>query len=288
MRIALATCEHHPGFVADDDGALAEAMRPLGITATPAIWSDPNIDWARFDACLIRTTWDYMDRLPAFLDWLRRIERIVPTFNSAAIAEVNLNKRYLQRLETAGTPVVETIWAAGGEAIDLPRIIDARRWETFVIKPTVGAGADGLGLFTTDRLEEASAHAARLLQRGDIMIQPFLKSILDRGELSLVFIDGQFTHAVRKRAAAGDFRVQIEFGGRYTIEAPDPALLDIARRALTGWPGRPLYARVDLVEPEPGKSAVLEVELVEPELFFPWAAHAGAALGSALRGRLMS
>jgi glutathione synthase/RimK-type ligase-like ATP-grasp enzyme len=285
-RIALATCDRHPGFVANDDGALADALAPLGIDAELAIWNDPGVEWAAFDACLVRTTWDYMDRLDEFLAWMQRMEATLPIFNSLSVARKNLDKAYLKRVEAAGAPIVPTLWTPRGETLELRGALDERGWEDLVIKPTVGAGASGLLRAHRDDLDVITNHLAALHRASDAFIQPFLPGVVERGELSIVFIEGEITHAVRKRAAEGDFRVQIEFGGRYEVEAPAPEAVRVAEAAMTPWTPTPLYARVDLVEPAPGRYQVIEVELVEPELFFPWVPEAGRRLGEALMRRL--
>lgn len=286
LRVALATCEHHPGFVANDDGALVDALATLGIRAEMAIWSDPGVDWRSFDACVVRTTWDYMDRLPAFLAWMERMEATIPIYNGLEIARENLDKSYLRRVEAAGAPIVPTEWIRRDQAPDLAPLLERRGWDQIVIKPSVGAGASGLLRAGRDVLDDAEAHSRTLQASSDVMVQPFLPGVVERGELSIVLIDGEISHAVRKRAGEGDFRVQIELGGSYAVEDPSEAAVRVARAAMTPWRPIPLYARVDLVEPEPGRYEVIEVELVEPELFFAWVPEGGRRLGEALGRRL--
>ena len=284
LHIALATCAHHPGFCAGDDEALAAQLAPLGFTAHHPIWNDPAVDWTRFDAVLVRTTWDYTHQLSDFLAWMRRVESTTPLFNPSALAEDNLDKTYLKRLGDAAVP---TEWCAPGEDPDaaLDRAA-ALGWDPLVIKPAVGAGAEDLLITSAADRPAGRAHIQKIQRRASAMLQPLIEGVRTRGELSVVLIDGAPTHAVRKTPTAGDYRVQIEFGGLYAAETPPPAALRAAAAAAVLWTTPPLYARIDLVEPEPGVFRIIEVELVEPELFFPWAPHAGAALASALRARL--
>ena len=136
------------------------------------------------------------------------------------------------------------------------------------------------------------AHARRELRHGPVLVQAWMPTILDRGELSVVLIDGRVSHAVRKVPAKGEFRVQIEFGGTYTPTEPTAREAGVARdahdaaaRAHNG--GEPLlYARVDLVEPTPDTPAVIELELIEPELFFPNVPEAAPRFADALLARL--
>ncbi len=284
LRVALATCAHHPGFCAGDDEALTEQLEPLGIHAEAARWDNADVDWGAFDAALIRTTWDYTARLDEFLAWMRRVEEVTPVFNPSAVAEANLNKVYLKRL---GDTAVPTLWCEDAAGISVALDEAARRgWDPLVIKPAVGAGAEDLLIAPIGKREKLMAHIEGIQRRCAAMVQPLIEGVRERGELSVVLIDGEATHAVRKTPTGGDYRVQIEFGGAYTLEEPSSAALEAVHAASALWDDAPLYARIDLVEPEAGVFRIIEVELVEPELFFPWAEHAGARLGEALKRRL--
>jgi glutathione synthase/RimK-type ligase-like ATP-grasp enzyme len=287
LRVALATCRRHPGLAAGDDEALSDALAPLGIATERPVWSDPAVDWSAFDAVLVRTTWDYTSRVGEFLAWMRRAAGATAIFNPPEIAAANLNKTYLKQVEDSAVP---TVWADREAETDgvLAALAEARDrgWERIAMKPAVGAGAELLKVGKLGDEGEWAAHAAAIHRNSDAMVQPFVESIRDRGELSIVLIDGVATHAVRKTPAAGDHRVQMEFGGRYKLEEPSDAAKLAAGAAAALWTETPLYARIDLVEPAPEEYLIIEVELVEPELFFPLAPRAGEALGVALRERL--
>jgi len=286
IHAAIATCAHHPGFCAGDDEALAEQLLTVGVRTTTAVWNDPAVDWAAFDAVLIRTTWDYTEQLPEFLHWTRRVEAATPLFNPARFAESNLNKAYLKKLGGAAVP---TLWIPRGASHDPSTLALMHGWDRVAMKPAVGAGAENLLITDATDARALRDNLETIHRRCDAMLQPLVESVRTRGELSVVLIDGEITHAVRKTPAAGDHRVQIEFGGAYALEDPPPAARDAAGAAASLWENSdepPLYARVDLLEPEPGVFWIIEVELVEPELFFPLAPEAGARLGRALRRRL--
>lgn len=271
-EIAIATCKSHPGFCANDDAPLLEAFREHNVNAELISWDDATTDWSQFDAVIIRTTWDYMDRLDEFLAWVDRVDSVSRIMNPPSVVRRNLDKAYLRDLETAGVPIVPTRWIDPSESEKLEQILRSADWPELIIKPTVGAGASGLGRFTLDQLDEAITHTKEQLTRGVTMAQPMLDSITTTGELSIVLLDGEFAHAIRKVPAEGDFRVQIEFGGNYTRVEPTPQEIDIAVRAhnLAAGDHAPLlYSRADIVEPTPGNPALIEFEAVEPELFFP-------------------
>ncbi len=267
-RIGLATCGALPDLD-PDDRLLLEPLRALGIEAVPAIWDQTSVDWAAFDLVVVRDTWDYTERRDAFVAWARRVPRLA---NPADVIEWNTDKRYLADLIAAGIPVVPTAWFSPGEVVVLPA---AGR---HVLKPAVGAGSLDVAAFSMHDAGEsalARAHAARLLAaQRTLMIQPYLDAIDEHGETGLIFVGGEFSHAVGKGPMLAGEHTLAE-GGLYmseTIEGRDasPEQLDLARRVLAavpGGPGRLLYARVDLVPDANGSPLLIELELTEPSLF---------------------
>ena len=113
-------------------------------------------------------------------------------------------------------------------------------------------------------------------------MQAFVPEVESRGEISLVYLDGTFSHAVRKRPASGDFRVQRDFGGSLEAMTPSEPVLAFGDGVLAAVTRPWLYARVDLVEAG-GGPVLMELELIEPDLFLT---PAGAArLAAALLAR---
>ena len=289
-KVCLATCKHHPGFCANDDAPLLDAFNAAGAVAKLVEWDDRSTNWADFDAVVIRTTWDYMDRLDEFLAWADHVHAVSRLLNPPAILRANLDKTYLRDLEHHGAPIVPTRWLDPDEAGDLEAALRDTGWTDIILKPTVGAGASGLKRLDLDtQLDDALDHARELLQRGVAMAQPWLPSILDRGELSIVLVEGELSHAVRKVPSGGDFRVQIEFGGQYTLQQPTQRETEIAKLAhdrIAGDHAPLLYCRADIVEPQPGEPALIEFEAVEPELFFPMAPDAARLVAQRTLARL--
>jgi glutathione synthase/RimK-type ligase-like ATP-grasp enzyme len=253
MRVALATCDWLPDLDPDD----APLRAALGDRAEPAIWSDPAVDWSSYDAVLIRSIWDYFTRHDEFLAWLERVP--VPMWNTADTLRWNSEKTYLREFEAAGIPTIPTAWEG-----EVP-------WEDAIVKPTVAAGSLGL----------RRAEKGEPIEPGFIA-QPLLPDIVSAGELSIVFFDGEFSHAIRKTPAEGDIRVQPEHGGRVAAAQPAPAELEIAERVLTAAGRDLLYARVDLV----GDGMLIELEAIEPRFFFEYAPGAERRLAAALLSRV--
>jgi glutathione synthase/RimK-type ligase-like ATP-grasp enzyme len=270
--IALATCEELPALD-PDDAALVAALRDRGLDPRPAVWSDPEVDWGAFDLCLIRSVWDYFHRPSEFLEWVDRAGAVVEMWNPPQTLRWNAHKSYLRELEGAGVPVIPTLWLEQGSTPDLSELLAERGWSDAILKPAVAGGS--LGLHRVSHRAAAQEHLEGLLERGDAMAQPFLGSITG-GELSIICLDGEPSHAVRKTPRAGDIRVQPEHGGLVERAEPDEREAEVARTVLAALPHPALYARVDLVRSGGGEPLLIELECIEPRLFL---SHDGAAAG---------
>jgi glutathione synthase/RimK-type ligase-like ATP-grasp enzyme len=262
-RIAIATCAAYPELKGDDE-LLREALRQRGREAASVVWDEEGTDWGETDLCLVRSTWDYHDKYDRFLAWTRRVEAATALHNPADLIAWNSDKRYLRELGDAGVPTVPTLWVEPGAEVDLESELSARGWEEAVIKPVVDLGAKNLHRV---RADEAPRALSTVLERQDAMVQPFLPSLETEGELSLIYIDGQFSHAVRKQPAAGDFRVQSIWGGTVSAAEAEAEHVEVAEGALAQLDAPLLYARVDLVTGLDGNPALIELELIEPNLY---------------------
>jgi glutathione synthase/RimK-type ligase-like ATP-grasp enzyme len=268
MKVALATCASVPDLT-EDDRLLLDELSRRGITARPVVWNDLGVRWSTFDRVVIRSCWDYHLRLPQFLAWLDHVEADkVPLWNPAPLVRSNAHKSYLKELKAAGLPVVPTAWLERGSTLDLGRLLQDRGWSEAVIKPAVSASA-----FRTWRVsaqDAASGDTRRafreLVAESDVLVQPFLREIEQEGEWSFVFLGGEFSHAVLKRPAAGDFRVQAEYGGSVLTQPPPSSAISEAKAVANHLRGPWAYARIDAVLAE-GALTLMEVELIEPYLF---------------------
>lgn len=139
-RIAFVTCERLPEITLDD--ALAErALRARGVTALPAVWSDPAVDWTSLDAVVLRSTWDYHHRAAEFADWVARLDALgVPLWNPPAVVRWNLDKKYLDALAGAGAPTLRTVRLTRGSAPSLEQVLAAEGWTRAVVKPAISGG----------------------------------------------------------------------------------------------------------------------------------------------------
>ena len=264
--VALVTSEALADLY-EDDRLLVPALADLGIGSAPAVWSDASIDWTSFDALVMRSPWDYFERVPEFRAWLdARIAEGVLLCNPREILEWNFDKRYLQDLARAGVPVVPTICIAARDRADIVALARARGWNDIVVKPTIAGGGFRILRFRLEEFDRYAADIAKTLEDRGVLVQPFLPEIQTGGELSLLFFDGVFSHAVCKRPKAGDYRVQFQFGGTNENAQVSEELVAQARICIEHAPAPTVYARVDGVVRD-GSFLLMELEIFEPLMF---------------------
>jgi hypothetical protein len=264
--ICIATCAAVPNL--DQDGPLLiEALESAGCVVGIRAWDDANVDWQRYDLVLVRSTWDYTQRLSQFLDWTRRCRRIV---NASPMLVWNTDKRYLSELARAGVPIVPTLFLSRGDAFVAPN-----DWREIVVKPNVSASAKDTGRFRPGN-PDIGALIETIHAGGRVaMIQPYLSQIETRGETSLIFLAGKYSHAIRKEAllrneGLGKPMVGDDVGSLVHRTDPSTAEFETARKVLKAIPralGDAAYARVDLIPDANDKPLLLELELVEPSFF---------------------
>jgi glutathione synthase/RimK-type ligase-like ATP-grasp enzyme len=278
-------------YAATIDAPFVAALQDRGARLHAPRWYDETVDWSSFDVAVVRTAWDYPGRRDEFVAWAERASAATSLWNPAEVLRWNTHKSYLIELEERGAPVVPTAWLARGDRVDLAALLTSRGWSRAVVKPAVAAGSDGLlRVEPSDGEGHAAAqrHLDRLLGAGDVMVQPYLPSIERDGEVSVVLVDGAVTHVVRKTPAAGEFRIQEQFGGRYERleldgDGAEPAAL--SRWILEASGHSFLYARVDLLRDENGAWQLAELEVTEPDLYLALAPDVGTVLADATLAR---
>lgn len=302
MRANVALVTAREALALDEDmPPLMLALREQGARVETPCWDDPDVDWGSFDVAVLRSTWDYADRLDEFLEWTERCAGQTKLLNSPAIVRWNTDKHYLVHLAHAGVPVVPTLFVEPGTDAksELTRFLAAGSgsftvgargpFEQFVVKPSVGAGSRDAARYRKDEYGRAAAHVARLLAAGrSVMLQPYLERVDDHGETAVIYIGGRYSHAIRKGAllrlndelVAGLFAPE-----QITPREPDPDERIVAEAAFRACSlDEPLYARIDLIRDDRGLPVVLELELAEPSLFFVHAPEAAGRFVDALLG----
>lgn len=278
MNIVIATCNPLPSFEKDDDPFHA-CLDEHGVVYEVIPW-DEITEPERFDACLIRTTWDYVDRWKEFQTWITQISTKIPLWNSKEIIRWNIDKRYLQYLHERGVPIAPTVWL--DSTIDLKNVMKEKSWERGFIKPVIGACASDTFRFTQKTIESAQRFLDVATSHQRMMLQPYLKRVETQGEYSAIYFGGRFSHAVRKVPVKGDYRVQDDYGAFDEGIVPPQELLILAQKSLECIPYPWLYARVDALVMDDGTWVLNELEMIEPSLFFRHAPHAPKMLYEAL------
>lgn len=259
-------------------------------------WNMPRVDWSRYDATVISTPWDYVHQRESFFTWLDNIEQHTTVLNPPEVIRRNAHKRYLLDMQAKRVPIIPTTLVEQTDSNTDPfDIANQNNWNDFIIKPEVGAGASGLlrvilnndsespiqeqtwtddphapnpldsGITTSP--DRARAHLTRILTQTPALIQPYLQGV-EQGETSLIYFNGEFSHAVRKTPKETDIRVQHEFGGSYKRHTPTDAELTLATAAINAESAQHLpYCRVDCIESNNAQPLLIELELFEPQLF---------------------
>lgn len=285
LRVALATCPELPQLDADTQW-LVTALKKKSVLIFPTVWDDPNVDWEEFDLVVVRSCWDYASRRDEFLAWAARVPHLA---NPAPVLAWNTNKRYLSDLAEFGMPVIPTTWIGADDHYDLP---DEGEW---VIKPAVSIASMDTGRYqmgNNDQRQLAVEHVRRLQQAGRmVMIQPHMAAVDTEGETAMVFLGGEFSHALGKGAildgpdAGIDRRFQANGGQRLQVREPTKAEMELAQQTLDAVPrnqDRLLYARVDLVPASDGSPVLMELELTEPMLYFGQVPEAADRMAAAI------
>jgi glutathione synthase/RimK-type ligase-like ATP-grasp enzyme len=281
-RVALVTYRDLPDLNADDRLA-AGALTRLGLSTDAVCWDDPAVNWLDYRAVVLRSTWDYHRRAGEFHAWIDRMEAIgASLWNPPHVLRWNTDKKYLARCANPQLHPPPTAILDRGAAVDLRALLDMRGWEEAVMKPTISA--DGLSTERTSLANAASDQGTldSMLARGDVLIQELVPEIRFRGEISMMFFGGVFSHAVVKRPKAGEFRVQERLGGMIARTDPPPALIASGHAVLDEHAPGCLYARVDAVEAAE-RFVLMEVELVEPSLYLEHAPESAAAFARAVQ-----
>ena len=287
VRVAFATCADLPdGF--EDDHASASLLG-----AAYEVWSDPTVEWDRYDRVVIRSTWDYTLRADGFLAWARQVGS-ARLRNHPELIAWNGDKTYLADLAAVGIPTVPTTFAGPSDtSVELDGEV--------VVKPTVSAGARDTGRFGPAHHRDARSLVQTIVGSGrTAMVQPYLRGVDGAGETGVVVLGGEVSHVLHKKAilradevapvdpSRGDFApaeamldpdlVTTGRADEEQLSLADRVMAELDRRF-----GRPLYARVDMVPGPDGTPVVLEVEAVEPCLYFNTAPGASERFAAAVR-----
>ncbi|MCW8091084.1 ATP-grasp domain-containing protein [Alteromonas sp. ASW11-130] len=266
-KLAFLSTDHLEGFFVYDELLIAPFAQ-AGWHVDTISWHRRDINWDAYEAVIVRSTWDYQQHPEAFLKTLNEIDKSRAKLeNTFTLQRWNLHKTYLKDLQKHGSMVVPTRWLSCFEKDKIEA--QFRHWNTdyLIIKPTLSANADDTFKLSLAELNAKCDELMKIFANRQLMVQPFLDNIEKEGEYSLFYFNGNYSHAILKRPASGDFRVQEEHGGQLAVCSPNDDMLGAAEQALNAMPDTALYARVDLIRYEE-TWAIMELELIEPSLYF--------------------
>ena len=253
---------------------VSQALQNEGLKVLTKSWSDADFDWNSTKCVLIRTPWDYFERFPEFMAWFKTAVKKTTFINDYELIIWNIDKNYLKDLQEKGIRLPNTYFVSKGSPLSLQSALEkaeaqfGKACDTWVLKPCIAGGAYNTYKFNTEEVATYSERFQKLVLDDDFMLQEFQGNIVQKGEISLMLFQGEYTHAVLKRAKPGDFRVQDDYGGTVELYTASEQEIAFSKKVVEACAQLPLYARVDIFEDNSGELALAELEIFEPELWF--------------------
>jgi glutathione synthase/RimK-type ligase-like ATP-grasp enzyme len=283
-KVGYIVYRDEPQINSDDQKAEAP-LKEKGISILPVVWDDPNQDLQGFDAFIFRSCWNYHRFHVEFMKWIEGLEKLQkPIFNSPNLVRWNLNKKYLLEMQNV-ILVARTFWWPVKTALTLSQIdscLQQLPGDQVVIKPAISLNGQDTFLMAKGDRSEILRQIQSLLHSRDVLLQEFLPEIQTSGEVSLLFFDGQFSHAVRKKTKGSEFRIHAEYGGTREGISVSSELVQACAKVVHCLPEKTLYARVDIVETKSGPS-LIELEITDPMLYLAYDSGAADKYASALK-----
>jgi glutathione synthase/RimK-type ligase-like ATP-grasp enzyme len=266
MHVAFVTYAGLPDLN-HDDKIIARYLSEKNIHVTPVLWDDATVDWRTFNVIVLRSMWDYFERPGEFNVWIEKMESLgCLVLNPLSVVRWNSNKRYFDSFLNRGFKL-PSYGIYGSDCADsLTEILKSNSWTKAVVKPAISGGAYNTWVTTLETADSDESRFRKLLATGEIIVQKFVDDILTEGELSLIFFNKQFSHAIQKKPKAGDFRVQTQFGGSSVSIDPSKDVMEVATALIESIEEPLLYGRVDGVLTSDGNFLLMELELIEPVL----------------------
>jgi glutathione synthase/RimK-type ligase-like ATP-grasp enzyme len=251
-----------------EDELIIKQFEAKGLNVHRINWDNPDFDFTTTKYVLFRAIWDYFDRFPEFSKWLREVSKQTQLINPTEQIVWNMDKHYLKDLEDAGINIVKTNFIEIGDNRTLKEVIADSDWDHVILKPAVSGGARHTYNIKPGESNLHEAIYKELIAEEAMLIQPFVNSIMEKGEISFMVFGGNYSHAVLKKAKAGDFRVQDDHGGTLHPYEASAKEIEFVQNVMDKCKTMPVYGRVDVAWDNDGELALVELELIEPELWF--------------------
>lgn len=255
-----------------DDRLLSEALESRGLRVNRLSWDDPDFDWSSTRNVVIRTPWDYFTRFDEFLPWLERTAEVTKFINPIETILWNIDKHYMLDLLKAGINMPATVFIEPrsvnpDDNRTLADIAAETGWDKFILKPAISGGAWHTYKMDENSITQYEDIFSELIQDKCMLLQEYQDNISSRGEVSYMLLGGKFTHAILKKAANGDFRVQANRGGTVHDYTPTEEEIKFAEDIVSKSGVEITYARVDILWDNVDRLSLCELELFEPELW---------------------
>ena len=267
--------------IIQEERLISVALSSFNISCGREAW-DQDFDIANYKHVLFRTTWNYFDKIDSFKLFLAKGLNIVKFINPYPQIIWNLNKKYLIDISKRGINIPDTVIVTKGSFESLSHICNRKKWKEIVIKPCTSAAAWNTYRIKIEEIENFEALFINILEANDMMVQLFLNNVINRGEISIMMLGGEYSHAVIKTVKSGDFRVQDDFGGKVNKYAPSKNEILFAEQVIQSCDFSPVYARVDIILDNNNQLALSELELIEPEMWFRFHEPAANRLAKAI------
>tara|TARA_B100000809_G_scaffold172348_1_gene169631 strand:- start:7640 stop:8536 length:897 start_codon:yes stop_codon:yes gene_type:complete len=251
-----------------EDKLIIDALEAKGLKVYRTNWDNPDFDFTATKYLLFRAIWDYFDRFPEFSKWLDKVSQQTKLINPSEQIFWNMDKHYLRDLEANGINIVKTDFIEIGDTRTLKQAITDSGWEHVILKPAVSGGARHTYKIKPGESELHKAIFKELIAKEAMLIQPFINNIMEKGEVSFMVFGGKYSHAVLKKAKAGDFRVQDDHGGTIHKYEASPEEIEFVQNVMAKCKTIPVYGRVDVTWDNEDHLALVELEIIEPELWF--------------------
>ena len=266
----------------DEDELVTRALEKRGLQVWRTNWDNPDFDWSQTRYVIFRSTWDYFDRFPKFSKWLDQVSVQTRLINPHSIIKWNMDKHYLQDLANNGINIPPTVYIEPGDPRTLHGIIQETGWSEIILKPCVSGAARHTYRLHQGNIEAHEIIFKELISLESMILQEFQDKVTSQGEMAFMLFDGKYSHAVLKRAKAGDFRVHEDHGGSVHKYMASKDEIVFAKKVISVCDPVPVYARVDAIRDNNNKLCVSELELIEPELWFRYFPQAAELFADAL------
>ena len=265
-----------------EDKLVIDALEAKGLKVYRTNWDNPNFDFTSTKYVLFRAIWDYFDRFSEFSKWLTVVSQQSKLINPSEQIIWNMDKHYLKDLEDNGVNIVKTDYIEIGDTRSLKQAILATGWSHVILKPAVSGGARHTYKIKPGESSQHETIFKDLIAEEAMLLQPFQKNIMEKGEVSFIVFGGAYSHAVLKKAKAGDFRVQDDHGGTIHPYEASPEEIEFVQNVMAQCKTVPVYGRVDVTWDNNDNLALVELEIIEPELWFRESSNSPKMLAEAV------